>query len=128
MIKARGSLLTFLFLLFTFTLGAQITKVTGVIYDAETKEPLPFVAVAYVGIKTAVTSDFEGKFSIATALVADSVSFSYLGYLKKTVKINRNTTQNILVYLQPDVKVLEAVTVLPGENPAHRILRRVIKN
>ena len=98
------------------------------IYDSETREPLPFVSITYKGTKTSVNSDVEGKFTITTALVSDSLLFSYVGYIKKSVKVSRNTTQNIIVYLVPDTKILDGVTIVPGENPAHIILRKVIKN
>ncbi len=42
------------------------TKVKGVITDAESGDPLPFVNVAFVGKNVGTTTDFNGKYQLDT--------------------------------------------------------------
>jgi hypothetical protein len=107
---------------------AQVTKVTGTIFDSETHEPLPFVAVTFRNTRTSVNSDVEGHYSISTALPVDSLVFTYIAYIRQAIKVTQNTTQNVNIYLKPDTRILDSVVIVPGENPAHPILRKVIKN
>ena len=122
-----GSILIFsLFVL--SSAWAQVTKVTGVVYDADTKEPLPFVAVKLSGTPVKTSTDVEGKFSISSETPSDSVVFSYVGYVRQAIRIKRGMAQNLNVFLGSDTKMLDGITVVPGENPALIILRKVIKN
>ncbi|MFH1004238.1 MAG: DUF5686 family protein [Bacteroidota bacterium] len=125
------SILTFL--LFFFLQGeefvfAQGTKVSGIIYDAETREPLPFVNIKFKGGKPFTTSDVDGNFSISASAPTDSIEISYIGYKIKKVAVKKNISQIINIFLYPDQIALQEVIILPGENPAHRILRKVIDN
>jgi hypothetical protein len=105
------------------------TRVSGSIFDSETKEPLPFVSVNFKNTRIGVNSDVEGRYSIATTQPVDSLIFTYIGYLRQAIKIKVNTTsQNVNIYLKPDTRILDSVVVVPGENPAHAILRKVIRN
>ena len=56
------------------------TKVKGVITDAISGEPLPFVNVAFVGKNVGTTTDFNGKYQIDTKWGSDKVSASFMGY------------------------------------------------
>ena len=38
----------------------KLTRIRGVVIDKETKEPLPFVAVAFPGTSIGTTTDFDG--------------------------------------------------------------------
>lgn len=102
------------------------TRVTGKILDAKTKEPLPFVNVIFKGTKNGATSDFDGNYDISTTAVADSVVATFVGYKSTTVRIKRNISQSITILLEENAINLQVVEVKAGENPAHRILRKVI--
>ena len=108
-------------------LTAQETKVSGKIVDAITLEPLPFVNIIFKGTNTGTTSDIDGTYSMSTPLKADSIIISFVGYNKVTRVIKPNVTQTINIGLSQGVE-LTAVEVRPGENPAHRILRKIIAN
>ena len=107
---------------------SQTTKVSGRIYDANTKEPLPFVNIILKGTKAGATSDFEGNYSITTNESPDSVAATYIGYLKVAKPVKKGLTQVINLQLQPNTIMLKTVEIRPGENPAHRILKKIIKN
>ena len=114
-------------LLLSFSAVSQTTKVTGKIVDAITREPLPFVNIVFKGTTVGGTSDFEGKFSITTTLRVDSISISYVGYNKLTRSIKRGVEQTLNIGLTQGIDLI-TVEVRPGENPAHRILRKIIAN
>ena len=54
----------FLFLLLPITLIAQNMTVSGTVFDQETKQPLPGVAVYVDGSNVGAVTDFDGNFSI----------------------------------------------------------------
>lgn len=113
--------------LFSISGFSQTTKVSGKIVDAITREPLPFVNIIFKGTTVGGTTDIEGKFSISTTLHVDSISISYVGYNKLTRAIKKGVVQELNIGLTQGVDLI-TVEVRPGENPAHRILRKIIAN
>ena len=106
---------------------SQITKVSGKVYDAETKEPLPFVSISFKGIKVSTTSDVEGNYSVSTSTPTDTLVFSFIGYKVEKKAIKKGVSQVLNVNLQSDITTIPVVDVIAGENPAIIILRKVIK-
>jgi len=117
-------------MLFAGTLCAQTTKVTGKVLEAGTNEPVPFANVYFVGTKSGVMTDLDGKFSIETYYASDSLRVSFLGFKTQTQRVQRDKAQNINFLLEPSSVLLEAAVVRPTdeENPAHPIVRGIIKN
>jgi hypothetical protein len=108
--------------------NAQLTKIMGLVLDARTEEPIPFAHVYFEGKKIGVSSDFNGEFSIETREAVDSIFVSCVGYITKAQKVTRNVFQSLTFALQPDEIMLQEVVILPGENPAEVLLRKVIEN
>lgn len=115
-------------LLLTSGAIAQVTKLRGRVTDSQTGEPLPFVNVSFVGTTIGTVTDFDGNFFLETRAPGDSLSVSYLGYFPKRVAVKKGVFQELNFSLEPESFSLEAVVVKPGENPAHKILRNIIKN
>ncbi|MFO8066843.1 MAG: DUF5686 family protein, partial [Bacteroidales bacterium] len=65
---------------------------------------------------------------IESSKQADSIAVSYMGYMPQAKPIEKNKFQEINFRLQMDQYMLEEVVILPTENPAHEILRNIIKN
>jgi len=109
---------------------AQTTKVTGTVKDVSTGEPMPFANVLFLGTKSGVMTDLDGKFSIETYYASDSLRVSFLGYKPQTKKVQRDRAQTIDFELEPSGVMLEAAVVkaTDEENPAHPIVRAIIKN
>lgn len=119
---------SFVFLwLFTFTTSvcAQTTTVTGKVVDAVTREPLPFVNLIFKGTTDGASTDIEGQFVISTTSPSDSIIISYVGYNRMSRAVKRGVSQQMHIGLSQGVDLMEIV-VKPGENPAHRILRKII--
>jgi len=108
----------------TLQLVAQ-TKYQSQVIDAETNEPLAFVSVVLKGQSKGTITDIDGRFTITTSEPNDIILFSYVGYenLEKSALEITN-----IITLRPSTEVLKEVTILAGENPAHPIIRKLIKN
>jgi hypothetical protein len=106
---------------------AQETTVKGIVYDAQTRETLPFVNIKYKTGKPFTTTDVDGNYLLRTdAPPSDTIEISYIGYRPKKQKIRPGVSQVINIYLETDQLTLNEVVILPGENPAPVILRKVI--
>ncbi len=115
-------------LLLSESLYAQVTRVRGVVKDADTNEPLPFVSVYFQGTQTGTITNTEGEYFIESRTVSDTLIVSFVGYISKAIHIKKHQYQEINFYLEADAYMLEEVVILPTENPAHPILRNIIKN
>ncbi len=106
----------------------QTTKIRGKVLDSETKEPMPYVNIAYRNSTIGTISDFNGNFFLETRTPSDSLIFSVIGYKKYAIAVKKNVFQQVEIALVPDNIRLAEIVVVPGENPAHRLLRKIIEN
>ena len=134
---------TVIFVIFLFcTLGfiaRSQTRVSGVVTDAETGEPMPYVSVVFPGTKIGTLTDPEGHFSIEGAGSYSNVSFQMLGYETYIFNIKANsTTRDAKIKMSPDTYGIQAVVVKPRRrrdnvyrrrgNPAVELVQNVIKH
>ena len=111
------------------TANAQIFSVNGTVLDSVTKQKLAFVNIIVNDDGTfGTTTDIDGTFSIHSKKEIKTLTFSYVGYHKKTVAIELLNNKSNKIFLQPVSYKLQEVTVFAGENPAHRIIDSVVKN
>ncbi|WP_432221896.1 SusC/RagA family TonB-linked outer membrane protein [Flavobacterium sp. TMP13] len=87
----------------------QIKQITGTVTD--NRGSMPGVTVSIKGTKTAVITDFDGKYEI-TASATDTLVFSFMGY--KTIEMPVNTSTIINVRFQEDATNLQEVKVNAG--------------
>lgn len=120
----RGGLI-FLWLLLSFAVAAQSTRVRGKITDAKTGEVLPLVNVVFKGTTIGVTSDFDGMYTIETRDPVSELQVSFVGYEPQTVRVTPGAYNAFDFRLVPVTFDLDEVKVRPGENPAHAILKKV---
>ncbi len=118
-----------IFLLFAFHIAfAQSTRVRGKVTDAKTGEVLPLVSIVFTGTTVGIATDFDGMYSLETREDVSEVEAFLIGYVSQKVKIKPGAFNTVDFALEPQAFDLEEVKVTPGENPAHAILRNVIKN
>ncbi|MCF8218448.1 MAG: DUF5686 and carboxypeptidase regulatory-like domain-containing protein [Bacteroidales bacterium] len=120
--------LIFLWILFignSAALNAQ-TIIKGTVVDRQTNEPLSFANVTAPGSSLGDMTDINGKFSIQFHTSVDSIVVTYVGYKKKTIGLDNKDYYKI--GLQPVDFELSEVTVTPGKNPAHRIIKNAVEN
>jgi len=109
-------------------LSAQVTHVSGRVYDPLTNEPIPFASVVFQNTTIGTNTDMNGNYMLETLKDVDSISATFIGYLPATIRVKRNRTQVINVALRVNKFDLPEVHVKAGENPADIIMRHVREN
>lgn len=112
-------------LLFPLRCLAQKDKLKGVVYDAVTKLPLAFSSISCG--KSGTTTDIDGRFSIAVTTDTPVLLITHIGYRSKK-EIIKDKTGSLEIFLETAETGLENVTITPGENQAHRIIRLLQQN
>lgn len=87
-----------------------------------------FSNVFFSGTKIGVMTDFDGNFKLETRNPIDSLTVQALGYANKSKKVRKGSKQTLNYQLSPSDITLDEVVILPGENPAFRVLRGVWEN
>ena len=99
--------------------------ISGSVTDGS--NPLPGVNVLVKGTTIGATTDFDGKYSISIPNGARELVFSYLGYVTKTVSIDKNVLN---VQLQEDASTLNEVVVVgygtKKKNSINKMLRGTV--
>ena len=113
----------------------KVTKVRGKVIDAQTKEPLPFVNVAFVGTTVGSTTDFEGNYLIESQWASPQLMVSYLGYDSDTIIVELGKSQRIDFSLTSSSLELKEITIAAKKkkyrkknNPAVELIRNVIRH
>lgn len=114
------------FVLTLNSLNAQSYFLEGHVYDRTTKEPLRFVNIVINNTQQGGTSDIDGRFRLQSHATPDSLVLSYVGY--ETYIHHITKSRGIEIFLEPSEITLSEVVILPGENPAHRIIDSVYAN
>jgi hypothetical protein len=107
----------------SLTAGAQ-PIVRAKIFDAETKEPLPFVNISVIRKPSGTTTGIDGGFTLKIDPY-DSLLISYVGYEPQKVGGQTNPFE---FFLKRKPHELREIEVFAGENPALDIVRRTIAN
>jgi uncharacterized protein DUF5686/carboxypeptidase-like protein len=119
----------FLILFFVFAnaqLDAQDYILKGKVVDAVTDVPLAFVNIVIDDGWQGTATDIDGKFKLQHNKEIHHLKLSYVGYQSKTLSVEGQN--EVLIKLDQIKFELPEVTILPGENPAHRIIQNVIDN
>jgi hypothetical protein len=118
----RKLLLLAFTLIYTTTLFAQATRVTGVVTDGDTKnnEPMPFVTVGFAGTTIAGPTDNDGRYSLSSNKPYTQIKASFLGYKDVIINIVPGKAQVVNIKLVPLVNQLTEVEVKAGKKPPYR--------
>jgi hypothetical protein len=123
--------ITTLIVLFLFAAAAlgQKTIVSGKITDSQTKEPILFAPVFFVGTKSGATTNENGEYRIETYYSSDSLRCSSVGYQMMTKKVKQGITQVVNFELSP-IGELKEIVIRPdeGPNPAIALIKNVLRN
>ena len=113
-------------LIFSINVHAQ-NEISGRITDIQTGENLAFVNIIINQNTTqGTTTDIDGKFIIKSDENIEQLTLIYLGYETKIINVENASTLDI--QLERSELLLNEITVIAGENPAHRIIREAVKN
>jgi Ca-activated chloride channel family protein len=90
---------TFLLMMMLISLaGFRINgnrTVTGTVYDVNGNVALPGVTVSVEGANTVTQTDVKGKYSIAIPEGKTKLSFTFIGYIKQVININKSAVLNV---------------------------------
>ena len=115
--KKAYATLSALFFLFCFS-TAQNAQVTGIIRDADTKEPLAGASVKYDKTKGAI-SDASGKFVLSIPVGPHDLIISFIGYkndkreisLKPDEKLSTAKKRLVYVFLSNSYRILFGISL-----------------
>jgi hypothetical protein len=106
---------------------AQTSEVTGRVRDSRSGEALPFVNIIANNQTTGTSADIDGKFVLKSNEPITMLTFSFVGYQKLEYKVDPSVEYHT-IRLKRETIQLDEVVILPGENPAHRIIKKVVEN
>lgn len=127
LVSLKVSFSLFLLLSSYSNIYSQNYFITGKVIDAKTKEPLAFVNILVNNDVNVRQSDIDGVFRISSAQKIDSLTLSYVGF-ESLVFVVEAPSKNLTIALNKKEIQLNEVVILPGENPAHRIINKMIEN
>lgn len=102
----RLSLLIFLLVVIT---GVYAQKISGVVTNADTGEPVPFATIAVKGHTVGTNTDSDGKFTIEVPAGAKVIVASYVGMVTKEVIVGNSSFLNI--QMNPVDQALDEIVV-----------------
>ncbi|WP_460950718.1 TonB-dependent receptor [Spirosoma daeguense] len=88
----------------------------GLVFDAQTKEPIPGVTIRWANEKTGVISDANGRFALTGT--TSEVTISAVGYRQQHVTVTAG--QLLRIALEPSVEDLQTVVVTGNREAALR--------
>lgn len=105
---------------------AQKTIITGKITEAKTGDPIPYATVVFKGTYIGTMSDLNGNFNLSTLTPTNSIEISSIGFKKREIAITIRKTVNLEISMEEDMIMTGEVVVLPGENPAIPLFRKIV--
>lgn len=118
--------ITALFCLVFNAYSQEVFTVSGKVSDKANGLPLAFVNIVQED-GFGGTTDIDGKFRFLWSKKPKFLSLSYVGYEPLTYPLT-GSLQGLSIEMQAKQFELKEVEVLPGINPAHRIIRNAIDN
>ena len=121
------------FLLLNLVIPVHAQQVlTGFVVDADSGDSIARASIVYEGHRVATVADAKGHYSIGRHQ-GWSITFSAVGYKKKTIRVGEKTQGQLNIRLKPDRKQLGEVTVKARRNrynrknnPAVELMLRVV--
>lgn len=112
-------------ILLFFIPGFSQVLIKGEVVDGKTLKPLIFVNIIEKDKGNGTVTDIDGKFRFEVKSLPTTLTFSYIGYERKTLVVNE-WSENYKIILSSTENELQEVIILPGENPADRIIKKLI--
>jgi hypothetical protein len=113
----------------TTDITSQVMTLRGIVTDAETHEPLPFVTVSLDNVTSSGTmTDIHGEFSIQVTQSKAIITFSYVGYYSFTDTIDDTEYGELLhISFQKKIHQIQEVVVNEHTNPANELIRKGVR-
>ena len=121
----------FIFLIIICTsVFAQSVIIKGRIIEEGSSAAIPFVNLVIAGTQTGFTTDSLGQFqfTLKGGRKRDTLLVSTIGYELQKFPLSPLAEQFLLIELKQSIFNLKEAVIRPGENPAWRIMRKLILN
>lgn len=118
----------FLFLSFISIAATAQVNIKGQVIDGESNKGIAFATILFEDSKTSIATDIYGFYEFSQNFVAKQLRFSAIGYESKRISFEQLKANNYNVSLKQSTYKIDEVAILPGENPAHRIINKAIEN
>jgi hypothetical protein len=105
---------------------SQQTFVHGKVSDRETNLPIPYISVVFKNTQIGTFTDSLGFFHLSSKQKADSIRFSGIGYISKTIAVKSAKENELEVMLKPVVVNISEIKVIPDEGPVRRIMKAMV--
>ena len=106
----------------------QTFSISGKITDKETGSTLAYANVRVLNSSLGTASNLEGEYEIKLSAGKYKLITSYIGYKTDTISIDlKSDIKEENFNLLPTDIILPEIVVLPGENPALKIIRKAIE-
>jgi hypothetical protein len=122
------------FSLNSFSQVSDKTIIKGLVTDALTGYPMPYVSVFMKGTTVGTLTDNAGKYRIETASTAPIISFSFIGYQAESREIKKGIEQTINIRMSLASITLDEVVVKARKkeysnknNPAVELIDKVVE-
>lgn len=112
-------------LLAALQLGAQTTKVSGTVVDADSGEPIPFAGIFFKNTSIGLTADIDGRFTLETRNQdAKVLVCQLLGYEPQEIEVKTGAFSHV------DFKLKLSDNQLPGAfvKADNRKIKRLLAN
>ncbi|NMB83011.1 MAG: carboxypeptidase-like regulatory domain-containing protein [Ignavibacteria bacterium] len=116
-----------LLILFSVSVIAQSIRISGSVYNSETREPIPYVNIRLAESTRGTSSNADGRFVFSTSMNNPTLIFTAVGYKRKEIKLHEASVNNLEVSLIPEPVQLSEIIVNSDEDPAYSIIREAIK-
>ncbi|HTX88105.1 MAG TPA: DUF5686 family protein [Bacteroidales bacterium] len=126
--KLRIIFVQLLLLHSSLLLPQEPSRISGKVLDSRTHVPLAFVNIIINhNPRAGGTTDIDGKFRLSYPERIRTLSLSYVGYDNYEYACSAQTDHIVILMVQKEIELKE-VEILPGVNPAHRIIQHAIDN
>lgn len=116
-----------LFLILSFQIKAQQFLIKGKVSDKNNDQALAYSNIRVAGTHYGTSSTYDGLFQLRLEKGNYKLIVSNIGYISDTISVKLTSDKFLEIKLEPVPINLSEITVLPGENPALEIIRRVIE-
>ena len=108
-------------------LNAQDLSITGKVKDKIDNSELSFANIRLLNSNYGTAANQDGEFELKLKKGNHEIVVSFIGYNSDTISVNLTKNINLEILLNPTEVRLPELTVLPGENPALKIIEQAIK-
>jgi hypothetical protein len=104
--------------------SSQSNTIHGLVVNAADQSPLPFVHLRFDRGDYGTISNIDGKFTVPDTI--RQIELTYIGFKPLVLKTEIPHTDNWIIQLVPDNKMLSTIEVRPGKDKAYRIMQSVL--